>query len=184
MVLALFGVTGIGKSFFVDLVSKNLNFEKVHTIRTRAPRSGENLNYFMTSNELDKLEKDGKLAYRFSVFDGEYAYLKEEIFSEKNMIFEMHYTTIFDWKKVKPDIKTIYIMPTNLEKAKEKTRERHLPLEKEIERLNEIDEHFNKINSDENLRSQFDYIFYNNYDEESTKNFLNLVKQLTTKNEE
>lgn len=28
-----------------------------------------------------------------------YAYLKEEILTEKNMIFEMHYTMIDDWKK-------------------------------------------------------------------------------------
>ena len=39
MLLALVGVTGVGKSYFVDKVCEKLNFEKVHTIRTRAPRA-------------------------------------------------------------------------------------------------------------------------------------------------
>ena len=178
MLIALVGVTGAGKSYFADLVSKKLNFEKVHTIRTREPRIGENKKYFMSSDELNKMYEDGKIAYKFNVFGGEYGYLKEEILSEKNMIFEMHYTTIYDWKKVRPDIKTIYIMPSNLELAKQKTRERNLSKEKEIERLNEIAEHFNRINSDENLRNQFDYFVYNNYDEESTKKILEIITNL------
>ena len=72
----------------------------------------------------------------------------------------MHYTTIYDWKKVRPDLKTIYIMPTDLELAKEQTKKRNLSKEKEIERLDEIDEHYNNIMNDENLRNQFDYFFY------------------------
>lgn len=178
MLLALVGVTGVGKSYFVEKVSNELNFEKVHTIRTRAPRAGENPEYFMSQEELNNIYKEGKIAYKFKVFGGEYAYLKDEIFSKKNMIFEMHYTTIYDWKKVRPDIKTIYIMPTDLEVAKQKTKNRNLSKEKEIERLNEIDEHYNRIITDKNLKNQFDCFFYNNYDEESEKKFLDLVTKM------
>jgi len=178
MLLALVGITGIGKSFFVEKITENLNFKKVHTIRTRAPRVGENPKYFMTDEELNKMYDDGKIAYKFNVFGGQYGYLKGEIFSQDNMIFEMHYTTIYDWKKVRPDIKTIYLLPTNLEIAKEKTRQRNLSKEKEAERLAEIDEHYNKIMTDENLRNQFDYIVYNNYDKESEERILELVKKM------
>jgi len=155
-----------------------LNFKKVNTIRTRLPRVDENPKYFMPKEELDKLYEDGKLAYKFKVFDGEYGYLKEEIYSDDNMIFEIHYTTIYDWKKVRPDIKTIYIMPCDLEIAKQKTKDRNLSKEKEAERLMEIDEHYNKITTDENLRKQFDYFFYNNYDEESETRLLELVQKI------
>ena len=51
------------------------------------------------------------------------------------MVFEMHYTMIDDWKKIKPDIKTIYILPKNIEIPKKKARERNLSKEKEIERI-------------------------------------------------
>ena len=170
-----------GKTFFVDKICNKLNFDKVNTIRTRSIRNGENPKYFMSENELNKMYNDGKIAYKFKVFGSEYGYLKEEIFSEKNMVFEMHYTTIYDRKKVRSDIKTIYIMPTDIEIAKQQTRNRNLIKEKEIERLAEIDEHYNKINSDINLRKQFDYFFYNNYDENSEKKFIELVREISKK---
>ena len=178
MLLALVGVTGVGKTYFVEKICDKLNFNKVNTIRTRPVRNGENPKYFMTENEVDKMYQDGKIAYKFNVFGGEYGYLKEEIFSDSNMVFEMHYTTIYDWKKVRNDIKTIYIMPTDLEIAKQQTRKRELPKVKEIERLSEIDEHYNRINSDADLRKQFDYFFYNNYDETSERKFIKLVKEI------
>ncbi len=181
MLLALVGVTGVGKTFFKDLIVKQLGFKKVNTIRTRKIRQGEEagkVGFFMTKEELDELEKEGKLAYRFSVFGSEYAYLAEEVFSDENYVFEMHYTTIYDWKMVRPDIKTIYILPKSLDKAKEQTRKRNLESEKEQERLNEIDEHYNRIIQDDKLRSQFDYVVYNNYDDESKEEILNLVREL------
>ena len=181
MLLALVGVTGVGKSYFVNQISKKLNFEKVNTIRTRPVRTGENPKYFMTKEQLSQMDKNGQIAYKFEVFGGEYGYLKEEIFSEKNMIFEMHYTTIFDWKKVRPDIKTIYILPSDINIAKDKAKERHLTKEKEIERIKEIEEHYETINSNEELRNQFDYFITNNYDKESEERIINLVKEMIKK---
>lgn len=181
MLLALVGVTGVGKSYFKEKIVENFDFEKVNTIRTRARRTGEEngkSGLFMTKEELEDLKLQGKIAYSFDVFGGTYAYLKDEIFSEKNMVFEMHYTTISDWKKVRPDIKTIYILPKDIEIAKDQTRKRNLSQEKETERISEIDEHYNRISTDENLRNMFDYIVYNNYDEDSEKEILMLVKEI------
>ena len=157
MLLALVGVTGAGKTYYKDKIVNDLNFKKVNTIRTRKIRMGEVVGksgIFMTREE------------------------SEDIFSDDNMVFEMHYTTIYDWKKIRPDIKTIYIFPKDVEIAKQKTRERNLASEKEKERISEIDEHYNRILQDEDLRKQFDYIVYNNYDEESDLEIINLVKRL------
>ena len=181
MLLALVGVTGVGKTYYKNKIAEELSFKNVNTIRTRKKRTGEvagKTGLFMTEEEVDKLDSEGKIAYKFKVFGGEYAYLSEEIFSKDNMVFEMHYTTIYDWKKIRPDIKTIYILPKDIEVAKNKTRERNLEPEKEKERLAEIDEHYNKIMNDKDLRSQFDYIVYNNYDEESEKEIIDIVKKI------
>ena len=181
MLLALAGVTGVGKTYYKNRIAEELNFKNVNTIRTRKKRAGEETKktgLFMTEEEVDKLDAEGKIAYKFKVFGGEYAYLAKEIFSKENMVFEMHYTTIYDWKKIRPDIKTIYILPKNIEIAKDKTRERNLEPEKEKERLEEIEEQYNRIMTDEALRSQFDYIVYNNYDEASEKDILNIVKNM------
>ena len=181
MLLALVGVTGVGKSYYKEKIVEKFNFEKVNTIRTRQIRIGEEngkAGLFMSKQELEQLKEEGKIAYDFDVFGGTYAYLKEEIFSEKNMVFEMHYTTIEAWKKVRDDIKTIYILPKELEKAKDQTRKRKLSKEKEDERIKEIDEHYNNIVTDSKLRNMFDYIVYNNYDENSEEEIMQIVQKM------
>lgn len=183
MLLALSGVTGIGKSYFKEKIVEKLNFHKVSTIRTRPIRVGEKNGVdgiFITDDELDALKSQGKIVYDFNVFGGRYAYLKDEIFSDDNMVFEMHYTMIDDWKKIKPDIKTIYILPTDLETPKQKAKQRNLSKEKESERIKEIDEQYNKFISDKEFQNKFDYILYNKYDIVSEKQILDLVKNLIT----
>lgn len=66
MLLALSGITGVGKSFYAEEIAKKLDFKKVHTIRTRTMRIGEQngkTGLFMTHEELQKLKDDGKIAY-------------------------------------------------------------------------------------------------------------------------
>lgn len=181
MLLALVGITGIGKTYYSDKIVERLGFEKVKTIRTREMRKGEQngkTGLFMTKEELESLEREGKIAYKFDVFEGTYAYLKEDIFSDKDMVFEMHYTTIGDWKKVRPDIKTIYIFPKDINVTKSKITERNLSKEQEEKRLAEIEEHYNRMNNEQELRGMFDYIIYNNYDKESEDEIINLVSKL------
>lgn len=181
MLLALAGVTGVGKSYFKDILVEKLNFEKIKIITTRQKRIGEKNNedkIFVTLDELNELKKENKIAYDFNMLGNTYAYSKDSLFSNKNTVFELHYNTIFDLKKICPNLRSIYIFPKNIEMAKEQTKKRHLNYRVEKDRLLEIDEHYNKILSDENLRNQFDYIFYNNYDKESEDKLIELVKKL------
>lgn len=181
MLLAFVGITGVGKSYYVNKVCEKLNFNKVKTIRTRKMRIGEQngkTGLFMTKEELEDLESLGKIAYAFDVFGGTYAYLKEDIFSKEDMVFEMHYTTIYDWKKIRPDIKTIYIFPKDINITKSMITKRNLSKEQEIERLSEIEEHYNKVMNDKNLRNMFDYIIYNNYDKKSEDEIIELVRKI------
>lgn len=184
MLLAFVGITGIGKSYFAEELSQKLGFKKVHTIRTREKRQGEEngkTGYFMTEEELEQLKKQGKIAYDFKVFGGTYGYLKEEIFSKENYVFEMHYTTIGDWKKVRPDIVTIYLLPTDINISIQKIKERNLSKEKEQYRIEEVIEHYNTFMKDKELQKQFDYVIYNNYDKESEDNIIKLVEDILNK---
>lgn len=184
MLLAFVGITGIGKSYFAEELSQKLGFKKVHTIRTREKRQGEKngkTGYFMSEEELEQLKKQGKIAYDFKVFGGTYGYLKEEIFSKDNYVFEMHYTTIGDWKKVRPDIVTIYLLPTDINISIQKIKERNLSKEKEQYRIEEVIEHYNTFMQDKELQKQFDYVIYNNYDKESEDNIIKLVEDILNK---
>ena len=181
MLLAFSGITGVGKSYLSEELSKELNFKKVHTIRTRKMRPGEvngKTGYFVTEEELEKLKKQNKIIYSFKVFGCTYAYLKEEILSSDNYVFEMHYTMINDWKVLTPNIKTIYILPTNINMAIEKLKARNLSKENEEERIKELQEQYNNFINDENLQKSFDYVVYNNYDEYSRNKIINLVKSI------
>ena len=52
---------------------------------------------------------------------------------------------------------------------------------KENKRLLEIEEHYKTFNTNENLRKQFDYILYNNYDKESEEQIIKLVENILNK---
>lgn len=184
MLLALAGVTGVGKSYFKDLIVKNLDFKKIKIITTRQIRNNEKNNedkIFVTPREYEYYKKTELIAYDFEMLGNIYAYSKEELFSDINTVFELHYTTIFDLKNICTNLVSLYILPTNIELAKEQTRKRNLNKKIEHDRLLEIDEHYKRFNSDEKLRNQFDYIVYNNYDTQSETKILNLVKSLLNK---
>ena len=110
ILVAVAGITGIGKSYYKDRLVEKLGFEKIKILTTREPRSGEKNNedkIFVSREELDRLEKNGEIAYRFELLGVDYAYTKEALFSKKNTVFEMHYWCIKDFKKICPEMKTI-----------------------------------------------------------------------------
>lgn len=185
MLLALAGVTGVGKSYYKDKLVENLGFEKIKIITTRKPRIGEKNNddkIFVTVNELQDLRDKNQIAYEFDLLGNTYAYTYEALNSNKNTVFELHYDTIFDFKKVCPHLCAIYIFPNEIDVAKAKTCERHLDSKAEHDRLLEIDEHYRRIKSNKNLRNMFDYTIYNNYDKNSEDELINLVNRLINKN--
>lgn len=125
--------------------------------------------------------ENGDIAYQFELLGVTYAYSKESLFSDTNTVFELHYNTIADFKKICPHLCSIYLFPNDLNMAKEKLLERHLLPETEKARLLEIDEHYHKMLTDKNLLSMFDYCLYNNYDTESENEIINLVRNLISK---
>lgn len=184
MLLALFGVTGIGKSFFAELLAEKGGFQRVKTIRTRARRANEVVGrdgLFLTRDQVDALKAEGKIAYDFSVFGNEYAYLKEDILCRDDRVLEMHYTSLDDLKKIRPDMVSVYLLPTSLEAAKAHVRGRGLSPQKEAERIREMEEQYRRFETDPALRAKFDYVLTNDYDEASEKRILDLCETLKAK---
>lgn len=184
MLIALAGVTGVGKSYYSQEIENNFNIKKIHTIRTRAIRPGEIdgiTGYFMTEDELDNEIVRGNIAIDFSEFGGRYAYLKSEVFSNDNHVFEMHYTHIDGWKKVKPDMISIYILPRNIEIAINNIKSRNLSKEKEDERIKEVYEQYNNFMNNKELQEKFDYIVYNDFNDDSKNELLSLIGRIVKK---
>ena len=53
-----------------------------------------------------------------------------------------------------------------------------MPKDKEEERIIEIGQHYDRMMNDFELREMFDYIVYNNYDNQSEKEIITLVKEI------
>ena len=117
------------------------------------------------------------------MFGGTYAYKKDEILSNENYVFEMYYTTIQDWKRIRPDIVTVYILPNDINVALEQVKKRNLTPEKENERIKETEEQYKNFMSNKKLQDMFDYIIYNNYDGKSEDELIKLIKDKMQNNE-
>lgn len=181
ILVALAGITGIGKSYYKDKIVEKLGFEKIKIITTRPPRANEKNNedkIFVSKDELDKMCDNGEIAYRFELLGVSYAYTKEAVFSSQSTVVEIHYNTIEDWKKICPKLQAIYLFPNDINISKEKLCERHLSPEVQKARLLEIDEHYNIMKTDKELLKKFDYVLYNNYDEKSENELIDLVRKL------
>ena len=183
MLIALAGVSGVGKSYYKNKIVEKLNFEKIKIITTRPMRIGEKADdekIFVTDEQLDNMIKDEKIAYEFEydLVKNRYAYTKQELFSNKNMVFELHYKTIYDMKRICHNMKAIYLLPQDIEIAKQKVRERMIEPSAEEKRIREVQMHYQKIMEDEELRNMFDYTLYNNYDKASEDKVIELVNKL------
>lgn len=186
MLLGIAGVSGIGKSYYKDYIAHQLGFETVKIITDRPPRPGEQNGVdkiFMTTAELQRARERGDIAYAAEMCGHLYAYSKSELASSlsRNLIMEVHYSTIFDLKKVAPHLRTVYLTNPDLDLPKSKVRARGLAPDAEATRLAEIDEHHEHITTHPELLAAFDFRLENHYDPASDHAFLRLVQSLLGK---
>ena len=102
---------------------------------------------------------------------------KSDLDSNINQVTEVHYSTIYEFKKNTKNVFAIYMIPQNLERAKEELRKRNLPKEVEQKRLKEIDEHINEYKQNKELQKQFDYVFINDYSEKAKNDLLKIIEK-------
>ena len=165
MIVTLSGITGTGKSFFKDAISKELNFKNLAIVTTRNKRK----------NEVNGIDKEFVVDFEF--LGAKYGYRKEKLESSENQVTEVHYSTIYEIKKHTPNIFSIYIIPKDIERAKIELKNRELPSEVIKKRLQEIDEHIKEYSANKELQKQFDCEFVNDYTDEAKKNLINIIKE-------
>lgn len=181
MVITLSGITGVGKSYFKKQIQDILGIDMQTIVTTRNKRDGEKSGIdkkFVTDKEFEEMKKNKDIIVTFELLGYKYGYQRLQMKSEKTSVVELHYSIIYQLKKEIKDVFSIYIIPKNIEIAKQKLKERNLPEKIEKERLKEIEEHMENFNSDKDLRQQFDYILYNDYTDKATNELIETVKKL------
>lgn len=184
MVITLSGVTGSGKSFLKKKIQEKLSLNNQIIYTTRPIRKGEKEGidkFFVTEQEFDKLEKDKKIMLTFQFLGYRYGYATEQIKSNKDSVIELHYTIIYQLKKETDNVFSIYIVPNDLNIAKQNLKDRKLEKKQENLRLQEIEEQAKEFEKNKKLQKQFDYIIHNNYDEQSIEELINIIKERVLK---
>ena len=181
MIITLSGVTGVGKSYLKKEIEDKLGIKAQTIVTTRTKREGEQDGVdkkFVTDEEFERLERNKDIVVTFEFLGNKYGYPREKMESKENSVVELHYSIIYQLKKEIKNTFSIYMIPENIEIAKQKLKERNLPKEVEKLRLEEIEEHINNFKHNEDLRNQFDYIFYNDYTEKSIQKIIELLKNI------
>lgn len=185
MIVTLSGITGTGKSFFKDAISKELGIKNLAIVTTRAKRKNEIDGIdkeFVDDAKFEQLKKEGKIVVDFEFLGSKYAYRQEYLQSDENYVTEVHYNTIYEFKKNASKVFAVYMIPHDIERAKLELKKRGLPENIVKDRLQEIEEHLKEYETNKDLQKQFDYIFVNDYTEKSKEKLLGIIiKQIKEK---
>ena len=122
-------------------------------------------------------KKEKQIVVDFEFLGSKYAYRKADLDSNVNQVTEVHYSTIYEFKKNAKNVFSIYMIPKDLERAKQELRKRNLSKETEQKRLKEIDEHIKEYEQNKDLQKQFDYVFINDYTEKAKNDLLKIIEK-------
>lgn len=185
MLVALVGVTGVGKSFFKNLIAQELGFRNLPVVTTREIRSGEVNGIdkeFVTDEQFEQMKQAEITQVNFELAGSKYGYRKAYLQSSENQVTEVHYRTIYELKRCAKDVFAVYMIPYDLERAKLELRKRNLPSEIYQKRLEDIDEHVKEYQNNFDLQKQFDFVLINDYTEASSRKLIEQIKQKIEKN--
>lgn len=176
-IVTLSGISGAGKSYFIKSVLERMNgFEKLKAVTTRKKRSGEVDGvdkFFLTMEEFDEKNNNGKMCVVNNVFGNMYGYYKDDINkTEKglSLITELYYKEVANFKKEYSNVISVYILPKDINKTIQELKARNTNQEEFTKRISDIKKELNFFS--DTSSAEFDIIVTNNYDSKSVDEFI------------
>lgn len=180
-IVTLSGISGIGKSHLKTYILANKpDFQSLISVTTRKPREKEKhgIDKFFYSLEEFEMEKhEGKLRTVNEVFGNWYAYKESQIElcdSGINLITELFYKNVQEFKIEFPNALSVYVLPNDVERTKAELKARKLEASDLSKRLKDIDDELTFFYSNRNL---FDIVITNDYTEKSCLLLQQLIEQ-------
>lgn len=182
-IITLSGISGAGKSHFIkSMIERFENFEKLKAVTTRQKRKDEIEGvdkFFLSTDEFEAKNKNGEMCVVNNVFGNLYGYYKSDIDKTQNginLITELYYKEVENFKKEYPNTISVYVLPNDISKTIEELKGRNTGYEELNKRVTDIKTEiaFFKDSSS----TSFDIIVTNNYDKNSIEKF---IKQLLLK---
>lgn len=184
MIITLSGVTGCGKSYYKNLLVDKMNFENmiIYTTREKRMLEVDGIDkHFVDIKKFDKLVEEGVLFTSYEWLGVKYGHGREYLLNNNYNVTELHYEWIKDFREKAKNVYSIYIIPTNIEIAKQELKKRNLEPNVEKQRLKEIDIQIYNISHNEELREQFDMVFYNDYTTKSDDKMIEILQSIDKK---
>ena len=168
-IVTLSGISGIGKSHLKTYILANKpDFQSLISVTTRKPREKEMHGidkFFYSLEEFEKEKNQGKLRTVNEVFGNWYAYKESQIElcdSGINLITELFYKNVHEFKIEFPNALSVYVLPIDVERTKAELKARKLEASDLSKRLKDIDDELAFFYSNRKL---FDIVITNDYTE-------------------
>lgn len=168
-IITLSGISGIGKSFLKSyILANNSNFQSLVSVTTRNRRKNEVDGidkFFYSPEEFEKENRFGHLCVVNEVFGNWYAYKKSQIElcgSGINLITELFYKNVCEFKAEFANALSIYVLPVDIERTKSELQLRNLEASDLTRRIKDIDDELAFFYNNRNL---FDIAITNDYTE-------------------
>lgn len=168
-IITLSGISGIGKSFLKSyILANNSNFQSLVSVTTRNRRKNEVDGidkFFYSSEEFERENCFGHLCVVNEVFGNWYAYKKSQIElcdSGINLITELFYKNVCEFKAEFANALSIYVLPVDIERTKYELQLRNLESSDLTRRIKDIDDELAFFYNNRNL---FDIVITNDYTE-------------------
>lgn len=180
-IVTLSGISGIGKSHLKTyILASKPDFQSLISVTTRKPREKEKHGidkFFYSLEEFEKEKHEGKLRTVNEVFGNWYAYKESQIElcdSGINLITELFYKNVQEFKIEFPNALSVYVLPNDVEKTKAELKARKLEASDLSKRLKDIDDELAFFYSNRKL---FDIVITNDYTEKSCLLLQQLIEQ-------
>ena len=180
-IVTLSGISGIGKSHLKTYILANKpDFQSLISVTTRKPREKEMHGidkFFYSLEEFEKEKNQGKLRTVNEVYGNWYAYKESQIElcdSGINLITELFYKNVHEFKIEFPNALSVYVLPIDVERTKEELKARKLEASDLSKRLKDIDDELAFFYSNRKL---FDIVITNDYTEKSCLLLQQLIEQ-------
>lgn len=180
-IVTLSGISGIGKSHLKTyILENNPDFQSLISVTTRRPREKEKHGidkFFYSLEEFEKEKNQGKLRTVNEVFGNWYAYKESQIElcdSGINLITELFYKNVHEFKIEFPNALSVYVLPIDVERTKAELKARKLEASDLNKRLKDIDDELAFFYSNRKL---FDIVIANDYTEKSCLLLRQLIEQ-------
>lgn len=180
-IVTLSGISGIGKSHLKTYILVNKpDFQSLISVTTRKPREKEMHGidkFFYSLEKFEKEKNQGKLRTVNEVFGNWYAYKESQIElcdSGINLITELFYKNVHEFKIEFPNALSVYVLPIDVERTKAELKARKLEASDLSKRLKDIDDELAFFYSNRKL---FDIVISNDYTEKSCLLLQQLIEQ-------